>query len=186
MRCLADLALLLGQYSFAVQMYRLAAQDYQAASNSRWYAGAEVSLGRGQAARPGLHAAAEAACICAAQWACVFFCCTRLLLQQEMIGLCSILTADPSADPVKYLTRAFEHYSRARGRLGRMLATRAMADAAAYLAASGRCAAPLGLHAQKRAAAAIHPSNAAVLLPPRPPPFAQPRGRQWLPHARPL
>jgi len=35
MRCLADLALLLGQYEFAVQMYRLAAQDYLAAPNSR-------------------------------------------------------------------------------------------------------------------------------------------------------
>eukprot|EP00879_Flechtneria_rotunda_P033011 GHRR01036525.1.p1 GENE.GHRR01036525.1~~GHRR01036525.1.p1 ORF type:complete len:441 (+),score=144.44 GHRR01036525.1:563-1885(+) len=42
MRCLADLAFLLGQYEFAVQMYRLAAQDYLAAPNSKWYAGAEV------------------------------------------------------------------------------------------------------------------------------------------------
>jgi hypothetical protein len=42
MRALADLALLLGQYEFAVQTYRLAAQDYLAAPNSRWYAGAEV------------------------------------------------------------------------------------------------------------------------------------------------
>jgi hypothetical protein len=44
MRLLADLALLLGQYDFAVQMYRLAAQDYLAAPNSKWYAGAEVSI----------------------------------------------------------------------------------------------------------------------------------------------
>lgn len=43
MRALADLAYLLGQYEFAVQMYRLAAQDYLAAPNSKWYAGAEVS-----------------------------------------------------------------------------------------------------------------------------------------------
>jgi hypothetical protein len=43
MRALADLAYLLGQYEFAVQSYRLAAQDYLAAPNSRWYAGAEVS-----------------------------------------------------------------------------------------------------------------------------------------------
>jgi len=42
MRCLADLAFMLGQYDFAVAMYRLAAQDYLAAPNSKWYAGAEV------------------------------------------------------------------------------------------------------------------------------------------------
>eukprot|EP00878_Enallax_costatus_P009894 GHUV01010331.1.p1 GENE.GHUV01010331.1~~GHUV01010331.1.p1 ORF type:complete len:454 (+),score=106.14 GHUV01010331.1:1028-2389(+) len=45
MRCVADLAYLLGQYDFAVQMYRLAAQDYLAAPNSRWYAGAEEMIG---------------------------------------------------------------------------------------------------------------------------------------------
>jgi hypothetical protein len=44
MRALADLAFLLGQYEFAVQSYRLAAQDYLAAPNSKWYAGAEVRL----------------------------------------------------------------------------------------------------------------------------------------------
>jgi hypothetical protein len=42
MRCLADLAFMLGQYDFAVANYRLAAQDYLAAPNSKWYAGAEV------------------------------------------------------------------------------------------------------------------------------------------------
>jgi hypothetical protein len=42
MRCLADLAFMLGQYEFAVAHYRLAAQDYLAAPNSKWYAGAEV------------------------------------------------------------------------------------------------------------------------------------------------
>jgi hypothetical protein len=42
MRCLADLAFMLGQYEFAAAMYRLAAQDYLAAPNSKWYAGAEV------------------------------------------------------------------------------------------------------------------------------------------------
>jgi hypothetical protein len=45
MRCLADLALMLGQYDFAVANYRLAAQDYLAAPNSKWYAGAEVRVG---------------------------------------------------------------------------------------------------------------------------------------------
>ncbi|WIA33724.1 hypothetical protein OEZ86_006842 [Tetradesmus obliquus] len=97
MRALADLAYLLGQYEFAVQSYRLAAQDYLSAPNSKWYAGAE-----------------------------------------EMIGLCSILTSDPSADPLKYFNRAYEHYSKVRGRQGRMLATRAMLYAAAYQAATGR------------------------------------------------
>jgi hypothetical protein len=57
---------------------------------------------------------------------------------QEMIGLCSILTSDPSADPLKYLNRAYEHYSKVRGRQGRMLATRSMLYAAAYQAATGR------------------------------------------------
>ena len=42
MRQLADLAFLLRQYEFAVSMYRLAAQDYLAAPNNKWYAGAEV------------------------------------------------------------------------------------------------------------------------------------------------
>lgn len=60
---------------------------------------------------------------------------------QEMIGLCSILTQYPSVDPVKYLNRAFEHYSKLRGsRQGRMLATRVMMAAAAYQAALGRYA----------------------------------------------
>jgi hypothetical protein len=55
-----------------------------------------------------------------------------------MIGVCSILTADVSVDPVKYFNRAFEHYSKLRGRQGRMLATRVMMTAAAYQAALGR------------------------------------------------
>ncbi|WIA13573.1 hypothetical protein OEZ85_007140 [Tetradesmus obliquus] len=97
MRALADLAYLLGQYEFAVQSYRLAAQDYLSAPNSKWYAGAE-----------------------------------------EMIGLCSTLTSDPSADPLKYFNRAYEHYSKVRGRQGRMLATRTMLYAALYQAATGR------------------------------------------------
>lgn len=59
---------------------------------------------------------------------------------QEMIGVCSILTQDPSVDPVKYLNRAFEHYSKLRSRQGRMLATRVMMTAAAYQAALGRYA----------------------------------------------
>lgn len=52
--------------------------------------------------------------------------------------MCSILTADVSVDPVKYFNRAFEHYSKLRGRQGRMLATRVMMTAAAYQAALGR------------------------------------------------
>lgn len=52
--------------------------------------------------------------------------------------MCSILTQDPSVDPIKYFNRAFEHYSKLRGRQGRMLATRVMMTAAAYQAALGR------------------------------------------------
>jgi hypothetical protein len=33
-----------------------------------------------------------------------------------MIGLCAVLAPDPSTDPVKYLGRAFDHYSRLPGR----------------------------------------------------------------------
>lgn len=58
-----------------------------------------------------------------------------------MIGLCAILSGDPSSDPVKYLGRAFDHYSRLPGRQGRMLATRAMVACAAYQTATGRWAA---------------------------------------------
>lgn len=61
-----------------------------------------------------------------------------MLCLQEMIGLCSTLTSDPSADPLKYFNRAYEHYSKVRGRQGRMLATRTMLYAAAYQAATGR------------------------------------------------
>jgi len=57
---------------------------------------------------------------------------------QEMIGICAILAADTSVDPVKYFNRAFEHYSKAPGQYSRMLATRVMMDAAASLAASSR------------------------------------------------
>ncbi|KAI8476140.1 MAG: ER-golgi trafficking TRAPP I complex 85 kDa subunit-domain-containing protein [Monoraphidium minutum] len=57
---------------------------------------------------------------------------------EEMIGLCAILGTSEAADPSKYLARAFEHYGRAPGRGGRMLATRAMAAAAAYQTATGR------------------------------------------------
>jgi hypothetical protein len=57
MRCLADLAFMLGQYEFAVANYRLAAQDYLAAPNSKWYAGAEV-----RAAVPGTAGSSTAAC----------------------------------------------------------------------------------------------------------------------------
>jgi hypothetical protein len=39
----ADLAFLLGQYSFAASTYRLAAGDYLNANNNKWYAGVEVS-----------------------------------------------------------------------------------------------------------------------------------------------
>lgn len=52
--------------------------------------------------------------------------------------MCAILTQDASVDPVKYFNRAFEHYSKLRGRQGRMLATRVMMTAAAYQAALGR------------------------------------------------
>ncbi len=37
LRQLADLAFLLHQYEFAASTYRLAAQDYLAQNNSRWY-----------------------------------------------------------------------------------------------------------------------------------------------------
>jgi hypothetical protein len=47
MRVLADLCFVLGQYESAVASYRLAAQDYLAAPNSKWYAGAEVGEGAG-------------------------------------------------------------------------------------------------------------------------------------------
>jgi hypothetical protein len=45
MRHLADLAFLLKHYEFAASLYRLAAQDYLAHNNLRWYAGAEVGRG---------------------------------------------------------------------------------------------------------------------------------------------
>jgi hypothetical protein len=61
-----------------------------------------------------------------------------------MIGICSILAADASVDPVKYFNRAFEHYSKARGQSNRMFATRVMMDAAAFQAATGRYAAGRG------------------------------------------
>ena len=45
MRQLADIAFLLHHYEFAAGTYRLAAQDYLAGNNVRWYAGAEVRKG---------------------------------------------------------------------------------------------------------------------------------------------
>lgn len=42
MRQVADMAFLLHQYDFAAQTYRLAAQDYLANNNNKWYAGVEV------------------------------------------------------------------------------------------------------------------------------------------------
>ncbi len=42
MRQLGDLSLLLRQYEAAAAMYRLAAQDYLAMPNHKWYAGVEV------------------------------------------------------------------------------------------------------------------------------------------------
>lgn len=57
-----------------------------------------------------------------------------------MIGLCTILQGpDPGTDPVKYLNRAFDHYSKVPGRQNRMLATRAMLYCAAFQQAAGRC-----------------------------------------------
>lgn len=50
----------------------------------------------------------------------------------------AILAADGQSDPVKYLTRAYDHYSRVPGRPGRMLATRAMVACAMYQSAAGR------------------------------------------------
>ncbi|KAG2449122.1 hypothetical protein HYH02_005870 [Chlamydomonas schloesseri] len=45
MRQLGDLAFLMRQYAFAESTYRLAAQDYQAEGNSKWYAGVEEMIG---------------------------------------------------------------------------------------------------------------------------------------------
>ncbi|GIM00051.1 hypothetical protein Vretimale_5119 [Volvox reticuliferus] len=45
MRQLGDLAFLLRQYAFAESTYRLAAQDYLAEGNSKWYAGVEEMIG---------------------------------------------------------------------------------------------------------------------------------------------
>ena len=47
MRQLGDIAFLLGHYEFAASTYRLAAQDYLAGNNVRWYGGVEVSVGPG-------------------------------------------------------------------------------------------------------------------------------------------
>jgi hypothetical protein len=59
MRCLADLAFMLGQYEFAVAHYRLAAQDYLAAPNSKWYAGAEVGASALETSAPTGSASAQ-------------------------------------------------------------------------------------------------------------------------------
>lgn len=61
-----------------------------------------------------------------------------------MIGICSVVTSNPNADPIKYFNRAFEHYSKVRGRQARMLATRVMLITAAYQAATGRSDIGLG------------------------------------------
>jgi hypothetical protein len=53
MRQLGDLAFLLHHYEFAASTYRLAAQDYLAANNLRWYAGAEVRRGGRQGRKEG-------------------------------------------------------------------------------------------------------------------------------------
>ncbi|KXZ49490.1 hypothetical protein GPECTOR_21g716 [Gonium pectorale] len=45
MRQLGDLAFLLRQYAFAESTYRLAAQDYLAENNFKWYAGVEEMIG---------------------------------------------------------------------------------------------------------------------------------------------
>lgn len=55
--------------------------------------------------------------------------------------MCCIMgQQEGGSDPVKYFTRAFEHYSKVQGRSGRMLATRALLLCSAYQAAMGRCA----------------------------------------------
>ncbi|KAG1664040.1 hypothetical protein FOA52_010459 [Chlamydomonas sp. UWO 241] len=97
MRQLADLAFLLQHFEFAASVYRLAAQDYLAHNNLRWYAGAE-----------------------------------------EMISLCCVLDPSDGSDPLKYSTRAYEHYSRLPGKLPRMLASRAMMLCALYQSSAGR------------------------------------------------
>jgi hypothetical protein len=46
--------------------------------------------------------------------------------------------ANESNDPLKYFSRAYESYTKCPGKVNRMLATRAMMLAAAYLTNAGR------------------------------------------------
>lgn len=66
MRQLADLAMLLRHYEFAVSMYRLAAQDFLSAPNNKWYAGVEV----------GRHMVAVSTCCCCCWWPLFFPLCS--------------------------------------------------------------------------------------------------------------
>jgi len=124
-------------------------QDYLAAPHSKWYAGAEVRAVGGP--RPPLplpqlfnrssqpppvtttlsptHPPSLIHLIGSTSF---------INVSQEMIGLCAILAPDAATDPVKYLGRAFDHYSRLPGRQARMLATRAMVACAMYQTAAGR------------------------------------------------
>jgi hypothetical protein len=54
-----------------------------------------------------------------------------------MIGICVIMSPDDN-DPQKYFLRAFEHYSRVLGKIGRLLATRSALLSARFQQAAGR------------------------------------------------
>jgi hypothetical protein len=146
----ADLAFLLGQYAFAASTYRLAAGDYLNANNNKWYAGAEVSSRRAARARRRRCAAPRAAFPRPLPASAARGTFTPPPTSpapplpslprpcQEMIGLCCILDAGEAADPLKYFSRAYEGYTKVPGKVARMLATRTMLLAAAYLAGAGR------------------------------------------------
>ncbi len=165
MRQMGDLGFLLGQYSFAAATYRLAAGDYLNSSNNKWYAGVEVGGGQGPALAQqvvavvsavwccsSLSPAVEAegsllvhyvACCCGEDSsslpACLLSMQHACAAAQEMIGLCCIMDpANEQADPLKYFSRAYESYAKCPGRVNRMLATRSMMLAAAYLTSVGR------------------------------------------------
>lgn len=55
-----------------------------------------------------------------------------------MIGLCHLLEPQEGSEPVKYLIRAYENYSKLTGKHHRMLATRAMLWCGSYQQAAGR------------------------------------------------
>ena len=140
MRQLADIAFLLHHYEFAAGTYRLAAQDYLAGNNVRWYAGAEVRKGgRGNVCDAlGRRCGQESGCCCVD---CVYGMGTPQPLSppsQEMLGLCCILEPSDGNDPQKYFTRAYDSYTRLPGPLPRMLATRAMMASAAFQLSAGR------------------------------------------------